>query len=81
MPVCLLVCLSVTLKGTKGATISKPGRPQMVDGAMAPRYNSRPKLITLADQLAIALEDEVEQAGAATVLSLYLLNPVRCLAN
>ena len=52
----------------------------MVDGGMAPRYNSRPKLITLADRLAMALEDEVEQAGAV-VLSITLLNPVRCLAN
>ena len=47
---------------------------------MDPRYNSRLKLIALADQLAMALEDEVEQAGAV-VLSIYLLNPVRCLAN
>ena len=38
-------------------------------------------MITLADRLAIAVENEVEQAGGTAVLQ-YLLDPMRsCQAN
>ena len=47
----------------------------MADSGTAPRYRSQ--VITLADQLAIAVEDEVEQAGGAAVLFKYLLNPLK----
>ena len=35
----------------------------------------------LADQLAVAVEDEAEQAGGAAVLFKYLLNPVKELSG
>ena len=38
-------------------------------------------MITPADQLAIAVEDEVEEAGGAAVLLKYLLNPVKELSG
>ena len=38
-------------------------------------------MITLADQLTIAVEDEVEQADGAAVLFRYLYNPVRELSG
>ena len=38
-------------------------------------------MITLADQLAIAVEDVVEEVGDAAVLFKCLLNPVSCQAN
>ena len=47
----------------------------MADSGTAPRYMSW--VITLADQLARAVEDKVEQAGGAAVLLKYLLNPVK----
>ena len=66
--------------------ISNPARPQVVDSVTVPRYRSQ--VITLSDQLAIAAEDEVGQAGGAAVLFKCRLNPVkelsgelRCLNN
>ena len=47
----------------------------MVDSGTAPRYRSW--VITLADQLVIAVEDEIGQAGGAAVLFKYLLYPVK----
>ena len=38
-------------------------------------------MIILADQLAIAVEDEVQQAGDAAVLLKCLLNPVKELSG
>ena len=38
-------------------------------------------MITLTDQLAIAVEDAVEQTGDAAVLLKYLLNPVKELSG
>ena len=38
-------------------------------------------MITLAEHLAIAVEDEVGQAGGAAVLFKYLLNPVKELSG
>ena len=43
----------------------------MANSGTAPRYRSQ--MITLADQLAIAAEDEVGQAGGAAVLFLMPL--------
>ena len=60
---------------TSGATISNPAAPQVADSGTAPRFYSQ--VITLADQVAIAVEDEVGQAGGAAVLFKCLLNPVK----
>ena len=51
----------------------------MADSGTAPRYRSQ--VITLADQPAIAVEDEVGQAGGAAVLFKCLLNPVKELSG
>ena len=51
----------------------------MADSGTAPRYRS--KVVTLADQLAIAVEEEVEQADGGSVLLKYLLNPVKELSS
>ena len=63
-----------------------PACPQVLDSGTAPRHRSW--VITLVDQLTIAVEDEVGQAGSAAVLFKYLVNPVkelsgelRCLSN
>ena len=71
---------------TWGATVCNPARPQVADRGTAPRYRSQ--VIILADQLVIAVEDEVGQAGGAAVLFKCLLNPLkelsgnsRCLNN
>ena len=64
---------------TKGATISNPAHPQVADSGTAPRYRSQ--VIILADQLAIAVEDEVGQAGGAAVLFKCLLNLVKELSG
>ena len=64
---------------TSGATISIPVRPQVADSGTAPRCRSQ--VITLVDQLVIAEEDEVEQAGGAAVLFKCLLNPVKELSG
>ena len=69
-------------RGTKfnlGSDHLQPARPQVADSGTAPRYRSQ--VTTLADQLAIAAEDEVEQAGDAAVLFKYLLNPVKELSG
>ena len=50
-----------------------------MDSGTAPRYRSQ--VIILADQLAIAVEDEVEQAGGAAVLLKYLFSPVKKLTG
>ena len=64
------------------AAISNQTRPQVVDSGTAPRYWCKViTLATLADQLAIAVEDEAEQAGGAAVLLIYLLNPVKELSG
>ena len=54
-------------------------RPQVADSGTAPRYRSQ--VITLADQLVIAVEDEAGQAGGAAVLFKYLLYPVKELSG
>ena len=51
----------------------------MADSGTAPRYRSQ--MITLADQPAIAVEDEVGQAGGAAVLFKCLLNTVKELSG
>ena len=51
----------------------------MADSGTAPRYSSQ--VITLADQLAIAVEDEVGQAGGAAVFFKCLLYPVKELSG
>ena len=53
--------------------------PQVTDSGTAPRYRSQ--VITLADQLAIAAEDEAGQAGGAAVLFKCLLYPVKELSG
>ena len=47
----------------------------MADSGMAHRYSGW--VITPADQLAIAVEDETDQAGSAAVLMKYFLNPAK----
>ena len=51
----------------------------MADSGTAPRYRS--EVIVLADEQAIAVEDEVGQAGGAAVLSECLLNPMKELSG
>ena len=51
----------------------------MADSGTAPRYRS--EVIVLADEQAIAVEDEVGQAGGTAVLSECLLNPMKELSG
>ena len=51
----------------------------MADSGTASRYRSQ--VITLTDQLAIAVEYEVGQAGGAAVVLKCLLNPVKELSG
>ena len=52
---------------------------QVADSGTASRYRSQ--VVTLADQLAIAVGDEVGQAGGGAVLFECLLNPVKELSG
>ena len=58
---------------TTGAPISNPARPQVTDSGTAPRYRSW--VITLADRLATAVEDDFNQADGPAVLFKYPLSP------
>ena len=57
-------------------TVSNPARPQVADSGTAP--GCRSYVITPIGPLAIAVEDEDEQAGGASVVLKYLSGESRC---